>query len=185
MKDLEQKYPKDVIVEAYNIIKSAKVELNSLKEDKKAVEEDIREKIAEIEGLEDKEGKPNIAKVKAGLVVKAIETMRTGENKLEADLDTMISYLNYLKKKEVPKAKVDRYILLSDEEKETKGELNDNLKNLKNSLEPEVLNAIQTIVTEEIAKENEDPDKEVKIKDSSVMERFYMVVKELKSLIKK
>jgi len=186
MNELEQKYNKSVILEAYNIIKNGKQEITILQEDKKLVEEEIRTKIAEIEGLEDKEGKPNIAKVKAGLLSKAIDTFRTGENKLAVDLDTMETYLKYIKQKEVPKAKIDRYILLADEEKETKSELNDNLKKLKDSLDPEIINAIQEIVKEELLKEKEEGnDSDKKVKDSTIMQRFYNTINELKKLIKK
>jgi Glu-tRNA(Gln) amidotransferase subunit E-like FAD-binding protein len=181
---IEEKYGKKILLEAYNIIKNSKVEINMLSEDKKLVETEMREKIAEIEELVDAKGKPNIAKVKAGLLTKAIDTYRTRENKLKNDLDTMENYLRYLKEKKIPKAKLDRYILLADEEKEAKAELSDNEKKLKDSLDPEIITAIKEIVTEEIKAEKEGEDNDKPNKDFSFMAKFYNVVGELKKIIK-
>lgn len=187
---LEEKYTKESVLEAYNAIKEHKIEIMHLQVDKKGVEDSIREKIAEKEGLEDKEGKPDVKKIKAGLVKKALETHLTGENKLAKDLETMETYLTYLKNKDVPKSQIDRYTILDTEEKDAKSELSSTMKNIKTTMDEDVLKAILEIVNNEIAKEKNDlenkeldPEKQAK-KETSFLQKFYGMVGEIKKLIK-
>lgn len=190
--DLAKKYPKEKIVEAYNAIKEVKLEIMVLDQNKKEVELSMKERLADLEGLVDKEGKPAASKIKAGLLVKAIDTHHTGENKLEADLSTMEGYLARIKNKEVPKSQVDRFIMLTDEGKEAKSSLTNITKSLKDTLDEDIIKAIISVANEEVEiekskTEDSDTDSEKKQQNKApeILKKFYTICTEVKKMVKR
>lgn len=183
--DLEQS--KDLIQEGYDVLKPLMLAIESNKEDKKEIEMSIRERLADLLELFNKENKPDVSKIKSGLLAKAIETHVTGDNKLEADLETMETYLKFIKNKEVPKAKIDRYGILKDEGKAAAKELTDNINKLYVTLDKEVVNAIVTIIADDIEKkkEIESEGEGKKKKDPSLMEKINNIMSVIKKFIKK
>jgi hypothetical protein len=183
--DLEQS--KGLIQEAYDVLKPLMLAVESNKEDKKENENSIRERLADLLELFNKENKPDVSKIKSGLLAKAIETHLTGVNKLEEDLATMESYLKLIKSKEVPKAKIDRYSILKDEGKANVKEVTDNINALYVTLDKEVVNAVVQIIADDIAKkkEIEEEAKGKKKKDPSLMEKVFNIVSAIKKFIKK
>ena len=183
--DLEQS--KVAIQDAYDVLKPLMLAVESNKEDKKENENSIKERLADLLELFNKENKPDVSKIKAGLLAKAIETHLTGVNKLEEDLVIMESYLKYIKSKDMPKSKIDRYSILKDEGKANGKEVTDNVNKLYTVLDKEIVNAVVQIIADDIAKkkEIEDEAKGKKKKDPSLMEKVHNIVSVIKKFIKK
>jgi len=187
----EKSYPKDKILAAYKTLYEGKLGLLNLSESKAEAEINMKTQIAKKENLENKEGKPDIAKVKGAILLKSIETFTTGENKLALDIAILEQYLIYLKTKVIPKAMVDRYTMLANEEKDKKSEHTANLNSLKKGdLEEDLLAAVQSIVDEDIAKEKakragkEIPEESKATKSFEILQKFNNVVKAIKGIIK-
>ncbi len=180
---------KEDLLAAYRKIFDKSREVALLTVDKKAVIDSMKEKVAQKENLEDKNGKPDIKKVKGALLGKSLEVFLTGKNTLEEDLSTMENYLTYIKNKDIPKSQVDRFNIISKDLKDTNSELNGIVKDLKSTIEPQILNAIKAIVKSELESElqktTDSGDEEKKgSKEAAVLEKFYSMVGKLKKIIK-
>ena len=181
--------PKEELLAAYRKIYEKSKEAALLSVDKKSVIDSMKEKVAQKENLEDKNGKPDIKKVKSALLGKSLEVFLTGKNTLEEDLQTMETYLTYIKNKEIPKSQVDRFNILSKELKETNAELTGIVKELKSTMDEKILNGIKAVVKSELelemskGVESENDDKKG-AKEAAVLEKFYSMVGKLKKIIK-
>jgi hypothetical protein len=186
LEDLEKS--KDQITESYQILKPLALAIDMNNKDKKENELSIRERIADLLELYNKENKPDVSKVKSGLLAKAIETHLTGKNKLQEDLDTMEQYLKLIKSKEVPKAKIDRYSILKEEGKANKKEYGDVTATQYVVLDKEIVDAIVSVITDEINEKNEVEDEaagiQKKKKDPSLMEKIFKMTTVIKKIIK-
>jgi hypothetical protein len=186
LEDLEKS--KDQITESYQILKPLALAIDMNNKDKKENELSIRERIADLLELYNKENKPDVSKVKSGLLAKAIETHLTGKNKLQEDLDTMEQYLKLIKSKEVPKAKIDRYGILKEEGKANKKEYGDVTATQYVVLDKEIVDAIVSVITDEINEKNEVEDEaagiQKKKKDPSLMEKIFKMTTVIKKIIK-
>lgn len=181
--------PKEELLAAYRKIYEKSKEVALISVDKKSVIESMKEKVAQKENLEDKNGKPDTKKVKSNLLGKSLEVYLTGKNTLEEDLQTMENYLTYIKNKDIPKSQVDRYNILNKELKETNAELTGIVKELKSTIDEKILNGIKAIVKSELelemSKGVESENEEKKgAKEAAVLEKFYSMVGKLKKIIK-
>lgn len=180
---------KEDLLAAYRKIYEKSKEVALLTIDKKGVIDSMKEKVAQKENLEDKNGKPDIKKVKSALLGKSLEVFLTGKNTLEEDLNTMETYLTYIKNKDIPKSQVDRFNIITKDLKDTNSELTGIVKDLKSTVEPQILNAIKAIVKSELENElkqgSDSGDEEKKgSKEAAVLEKFYSMVGKLKKIIK-
>ncbi len=181
--------PKEELLAAYRKIYEKSKEAALLSVDKKSVIDSMKEKVAQKENLEDKNGKPDIKKVKSALLGKSLEVYLTGKNTLEEDLQTMETYLTYIKNKEIPKSQVDRFNILSKELKETNAELTGIVKELKSTMDEKILNGIKAVVKSELELEmskgvESENDEKKGAKEAAVLEKFYSMVGKLKKIIK-
>lgn len=181
--------PKEELLAAYRKIYEKSKEAALLSVDKKSVIDSMKEKVAQKENLEDKNGKPDIKKVKSALLGKSLEVYLTGKNTLEEDLQTMETYLTYIKNKEIPKSQVDRFNILSKELKETNAELTGIVKELKSTIDEKILNGIKALVKSELELEmskgvESENDEKKGAKEAAVLEKFYSMVGKLKKIIK-
>ncbi len=181
--------PKEELLAAYRKIYEKSKEAALLSVDKKSVIDSMKEKVAQKENLEDKNGKPDIKKVKSALLGKSLEVYLTGKNTLEEDLQTMETYLTYIKNKDIPKSQVDRFNILSKELKETNTELTGIVKELKSTIDEKILNGIKAVVKSELELEmskgvESENDEKKGAKEAAVLEKFYSMVGKLKKIIK-
>jgi len=140
------------IKKVYNAIKGHLQGIEIQKESVKKKKDFLREKLAEIYDLRDKEDKPDLKKVKSNLLKKAIEFTRVGKNTLENDLDTMLIYAKSIKEKKVSEADINLLLILEEELKESKKEFNSYKKEILNEIDIIDFQALNMIITEELSK---------------------------------
>lgn len=174
------------VKEVYNSLKPFKKEISIMQVDRKEIENKIKEKIAELQDLQTKEGKPDISKVNTGLLSKAIELFSTGNNKLAVDLETVEQYNLYIKNKDIPKNQIDRVLFLAQEEKATKSELTAKIKEYKKDTDEVTVNAVISIIDEEIKKEQlkEIDSSKKEGKSIDFMQKFLELVSKVRKIIK-
>ena len=150
-KELKQKY-----TEVKNLMKSKETHKATVK----LAETTLKVKMAEHYGFEDKEGKPAPAKIKSGLLKKAIVKNSTGENPLSADLDTMEDYAKVLKSSEIPDSSVKELVIAEESLKVVSSEIGVLKKELleDGELSPFDYDVIVKIAQEELAKELKGED---------------------------
>ena len=163
----------------YKELKGSAQGIKMKTESLKSQEEDLRSTVADILGFFDKKKNiPDFKKVKSGLFVKAIEYTDTDKNKLEEDLDIMLSYAKLIKNGEVPSADINLYKVLKEELKTSKSELKELKKKFESDIDTIDLYAIEMIIAEELS------DKESSGGSKMTQDQLLEKVKEIRKIVK-
>ena len=174
---------KTELKELFQELSSAALGVNMSK--KSLTEQDlkIRSTAAHVLGYVDKEGKDDPKKVKSTLMKKAIELQLGGDNKLEEDLDTMLSYHKLMTNGEVSAQAVNKYGALSEALKDSTSEFNALKKSASNELDSLEMAAMLILIKEVIDRQNAEDsegEKEYTIKNEKAL---YDKVEELKTIL--
>jgi len=147
---------KKIYKELKDLLSGIELHKNSLKEQ----ENSLRESFAELYGyVNQKTGEVNASKIKAGLMNKAIEYVKSGKNKLEEDLDEMLKYASSIKNKEISEQEINLFLVLNEELKMSKNEFNEAKKRAESDIDIIDLQAILMVIIEELNDYKSSTDK--------------------------
>lgn len=177
---------KENLQEKFNTLFEALLESENSKISLKESEQSLKKSAAKALDITDKNGEYDTKKIKTVLMKKAVELKETGTNKLEEDLELMLSYFNLIKNKSIPESAVKDYVIKSENLKEAKSNFASAKKTVSTELEPTELAALLILAKEAVDNQLSLEETEI-VSSDTVIEKekeLYQKIKEIKEILK-